>query len=118
MKNTKLKWWLIHTVVLSVSCFMSNAAMAVLYTAKVAEVSVRSADGVETLYIRLDGNPNPASCGNTFAGANWSLTGKSMNMALAVALTAKATGSVVRADISETNCGNSNWPQMEWLQIQ
>jgi len=96
---------------------MSFNALAggVWFRAKVLDISIRNTD---ELYIRLEGNPNPANCGNNFAGAQWSSTGKGQQMAAGIALTAKSTGKYVRMAIRDDTCGAANWPQAEWITLQ
>lgn len=105
-------------VVCSVLCVLSDSAAATWYNGKIAEVTIRSRDGVEAAYVRLDSNPNPANCGNAWAGAEWNGQGKSLNLTVGVALTAKSTGQPVRVHIDDVSCGSANWPQMDWIQIQ
>lgn len=94
--------------------FLSFFAHSQWYESKVVEVST-SSHGY--LYIRTELNPNPKGCPGTWAGAHWeALNEASQKLAASIALSAKATDSLIRFHIDESKCGAGGLPVMNWIQ--
>ena len=102
-------------VSLALFCFACSVqAEPVWYESKVVEVSINRGG---SLFIRTKSNPNPKPCPGAWAGAQWSTdTPESANFAASIALAAKATGSTVRFQIDDQNCGSGGMPIMLWIQ--
>jgi len=101
-------------------CF-SQSTFATWYTVTVKSVISRG-DGVERPYILTlpagqSTTPNPANCPGVWAGAAWASEGSSARTAAAIALTAKAMGSTVSVEISDTACFAGS-PIMNWIIVQ